>query len=196
MTSIVQITTLLLLQLLISTLMISFPFSTQGFGITIEDEAAQQQLLGLNFGKEKLTHFRIYWHDLVSGPTPSAIQVVAPPRKSPTSFGMVRMIDNPLTESPLLSSNLVGRAQGLYASACQKDVGLLMVMNFAFIQGKYNGSGITVLGRNMVMTEVREMPIIGGTGLFRLARGFVQARTHTFDAPSAIVQYHCFVFHY
>ncbi|KAB1227900.1 Dirigent protein 19 [Morella rubra] len=84
------------------------------------------------------------------------------------------MIDDPLTLGPKLSSKLIGRAQGFYALASQEEVGLLMAMNFAFTEGKYNGSTITVLGRNAVFTKVREMPVIGGSGLFRFATGYVQ----------------------
>lgn len=166
------------------------------FGRIIEDEEAQQ--LGLGLKKEKLSHFKFYWHDIVSGPRPTSVKVVNPPKNSSTSFGLLNMIDNPLTVGPKLSSKLVGRAQGFYASACQKDVGLLMAMNFAFMEGKYNGSTITVLGRNMVFNKVREMPVIGGSGLFRFARGYVQARTNTFNAKNgdATVQYDCYVMHY
>lgn len=41
----------------------------------------------------------------------------------------------------------------------------MMVMNFAFIEGKYNGSTFTILGRNS-MSMVREMAVIRGSGLF------------------------------
>ncbi|KAE9462310.1 hypothetical protein C3L33_05780, partial [Rhododendron williamsianum] len=93
---------------------------------------------------------------------------------------------------------MVGRAQGLYGSASQQGVGLLMVMNFAFIEGKYNGSTITVLGRNMIFSKVREMAVIGGTGLFRFARGYVEARTSTVDLKTgdAVVEYNVYVMHY
>ncbi|EXB87365.1 hypothetical protein L484_016711 [Morus notabilis] len=152
----------------------------------------------LGLGKEKLSHFRFYWHDIVSGPNPSAVVVVQPPTNASTAFGMVRMIDNPMTERPELSSKLIGKAQGFYASAAQQEVGLIMAMNFAFLQGKYNGSTITVLGRNPVFSKVREMPVIGGSGLFRFARGYVQVRTHNFDLNTgdAIVEYTAYVFHY
>ena len=108
------------------------------------------------------------------------------------------MIDNPLTLGPELNSKLVGKAQGFYASASQTEVGLLMAMNFAFIEGKYNGSTITVLGRNPVFDKVREMPVIGGSGLFRFARGYCQASTHWFslDTGDAIVEYNVYVMHY
>ncbi|KAK4408662.1 Dirigent protein 19 [Sesamum angolense] len=160
---------------------------------------ADDFLVELNQSKpvrEKLSHFRVYWHDIMSGRNPTSIQIV----KSPTSdgFGTVNMIDNPLTLGPELSSKLVGKAQGFYALASQGEVGLLMTMNFVFIEGKYNGSTFTVLGRNAVFNKVREMPVIGGSGLFRFARGYVQARTHTFDLKTgdATIEYNVYVMHY
>ncbi|KAH0936349.1 hypothetical protein HID58_013466 [Brassica napus] len=110
-----------------------------------------------------------------------------------TGFGLTRMIDNPLTMAPELSSKMVGRAQGFYAAVSKEEVGLLMAMNFAILEGKYNGSTITVFGRNSVFDKVREMPVIGGSGLFRFARGYVQARTHVFDIKTgnAVVEYNC-----
>uniref|UniRef100_A0A803KLX5 Dirigent protein n=1 Tax=Chenopodium quinoa TaxID=63459 RepID=A0A803KLX5_CHEQI len=80
---------------------LSLPSPTQAtFDRTIEDEEAQ--VLGLNFKKEKLTHFKFYWHDIVGGPRPTSVKVVNPPRKSTTAFGVMNMIDNPLTEGPKL----------------------------------------------------------------------------------------------
>ncbi|KAF8403941.1 hypothetical protein HHK36_012048 [Tetracentron sinense] len=150
--------------------------------------------------KEKLTHFRLFWHDIVIGRNQSAVKVAAGPatNASATMFGAVSIIDDALTEGPELSSKLLGRAQGLYSSASKSEVGLFMAMNFAFMVGKYNGSTITILGRNTVFSKVREMPVIGGSGLFRFARGYAQARTQKFDNKSgnAIVEYNIFILHY
>ncbi|XP_010470284.1 PREDICTED: dirigent protein 19 [Camelina sativa] len=154
----------------------------------------------LHHKKEKLTHFRVYWHDIVSGQDPTSVPIMNPPKNytGATGFGLMRMIDNPLTLAPILSSKMVGRAQGFYAATSKEEIGLLMAMNFAIIDGKYNGSTITVLGRNSVFDKVREMPVIGGSGLFRFARGYVQARTHVFDLKTgnAVVEYNCYVLHY
>ena len=108
------------------------------------------------------------------------------------------MIDDPLTVGPEPGSKLVGKAQGIYASASQEESGLLMVMNFEFSEGKYNGSTLSLLGRNTVFSTVREMPIVGGSGLFRFARGYAQAKTHWFNLTSgdAVVEYNIYVFHY
>lgn len=154
----------------------------------------------IRYRKEKLTHLHFYFHDIVSGRNPTAVQVAraATTTDSPTGFGAVVMIDDPLTASPDPNSELLGRAQGIYASASQNDLGLLMTMNFAFMAGKYNGSTLGILGRNAVFSEVREMPVIGGSGLFRWARGYAQARTHWIDLKTgdAIVEYNVYVMHY
>nr|GME04404.1 dirigent protein 22-like [Ipomoea batatas] len=184
------------LLLTISVLIFSLAFPVTGDDKHVFGKPIPRKTLGLK--KEKLSHFRFYWHDIVSGRNPSSVTVVPPPRNSSTGFGVVNMIDNPLTLRPELSSKMVGKAQGLYASAAQQEVGLLMVMNFAFVEGKYNGSTFTVVGRNAVFHAVREMSVIGGSGLFRFARGYVQARTHSFDLESgdATVQYDAYVMHY
>nr|GLL20515.1 dirigent protein 22-like [Ipomoea trifida] len=99
---------------------------------------------------------------------------------------------------PDASSKLVGRAQGIYTLAAFDEIELLMVLNFAFVEGKYNGSSLSMVGRNAVVFAVREMPVVGGSGLFRFAHGYAQAKTHTYDPKTgdAVVEYNVYVFHY
>lgn len=148
--------------------------------------------------QEKLTLLRVYWHDILSGQNPTAIRIQKPVSNSKTSFGSITMMDNALTSDVPVNSTVVGQAQGIYAGAAQRELGFLMAMNFAFKTGKYNGSTITILGRNTVFSTVREMPVVGGSGIFRLARGYVEARTKWFDQKSgdATVEYNCYVLHY
>ncbi|XP_006353783.1 dirigent protein 21 [Solanum tuberosum] len=150
--------------------------------------------------REKLSHLHFFFHDIVSGKNPTAVKIAeaAVTNRSATGFGLMAMIDDPLTIGPEANSKIVGRAQGMYAQASINDIGLLMVLNFVFVEGKYNGSSLSVLGRNSVMSIVREMPIVGGSGLFRFGRGYVQAKTHTFDFKTgdAVVEYNVYVFHY
>ncbi|CAK8574800.1 unnamed protein product [Lathyrus sativus] len=152
--------------------------------------------LGLNM-KEKLSHFRFYWHDIMSGKNPTSTMLVPPTLNSTTFFGSVHMIDSPMTLGPELSSKLVGKSQGFYASASQEELALFMSLNFVF-EGKYNGSSITILGRNPVFDKVREMAVVGGTGVFRFARGYAQLSTHSFDPETfnAVVEYSVYVLHY
>ncbi|KAK6941960.1 Dirigent protein [Dillenia turbinata] len=179
---------LLVLSPLLATDAIPQPFST----------SLSPKQLGLK--RQKLSHLHFYFHDTVSGREPTAILVAESPASntSKTFFGSVFMMDDPLTLQPDPNSTLVGYAQGIYASADQREVGLLMVLNFVFVDGKYNGSTLSMLGRNPIFDGVREMPIVGGSGLFRFANGYAQARTHTLDSKTAdaIVEYNVFVFHY
>ncbi|CAF2127461.1 unnamed protein product [Brassica napus] len=96
------------------------------------------------------------------------------------------------------NSTVVGHAQGIYAGASRGEIGYLMVLSFAFKTGKYNGSTISVLGRNIVFSKVREMPVVGGSGMFRFASGYVEARTKSFEYKTgeATVEYNCYVVHY
>lgn len=149
--------------------------------------------------EEKQSHFRYYWHDIASGPNPTAITITQAPetKKAPTYFGTVVVIDDALTTGPDMKSKLVGRAQGLYTMTGIEKAELLMAMNFVFTNEEYNGSTISILGHNAVDSPVREMPIVGGTGLFRFARGYVQARTYSFaKTGDAVVEYNIFVNHY
>ncbi|WZY73896.1 hypothetical protein YC2023_006136 [Brassica napus] len=90
-------------------------------------------------------------------------------------------MDCPITTLPNISSNIIGYAQGMTASASQTELGLLMILHFVFTEREYNGSTISILGRNLVFENVREMPVVGGSGLFRFARGYAEGKTFNFD---------------
>ncbi|KAJ4827102.1 hypothetical protein Tsubulata_031687 [Turnera subulata] len=140
------------------------------------------RLLGLDKREQKLTHLHFYFHDILSGPNPTAVTAVPPLSKTSTTwFGSICMLDHKLTAGPQITSKLIGRAQGLYAGTSEQDLTLLMAINIVFLEGAYNGSTITILGRNSVFSKVREMPIIGGTGVFRFATRYVQASTYTYN---------------
>ncbi|XP_006663257.2 dirigent protein 21-like [Oryza brachyantha] len=143
---------------------------------------------------QKETKLRVFWHDVVSGPNATVAQVAEAPTSnaSATGFGTVMVIDDPLTDGPsLTASRLVGRAQGMYVAAGKDTLSLLMAMNFVFVGGEYNGSSVAVFGPNPAERAVREMPVVGGTGVFRFARGYCQAKTRWFNATTgdATVEY-------
>ncbi|CAA7396669.1 unnamed protein product [Spirodela intermedia] len=153
---------------------------------------------GFDFGEEKRTHLHFFFHDVVSGSKPTVVRVagVTSGLRSLNMFGDVMMIDDALTEGPDSTSKLIGRAQGFYAGASQEELALLMAMNYYFVEGDYKGSTLALLGRNSVMSATREMAIIGGSGYFRLARGYAVAKTHSFNVSGdAIVEYNVYVIH-
>ncbi|KAK4401416.1 Dirigent protein 19 [Sesamum angolense] len=142
--------------------------------------------------KEKLTKLHFYFHDIVSGKKPTKTFA------SPTYFGLVSVIDNPLTAGTAPKSQIVGRAQGITAYTSFTDFSLLMTLNLVFTSGEYNGSTLSVVGYNPFTQEYREMPIVGGSGLFRLARGVATAQTAKFNrrTGNAVVEYNVMVLHY
>ncbi|KAL6562965.1 hypothetical protein OROHE_005552 [Orobanche hederae] len=143
---------------------------------------------------EKTTHHHFYFQDKLSSPHPTAVKIIG----DGYSFGTTIMIDDALTQDPEPDSKIIGRAQGTYALAAQDDLALLMVETFSFTEGEYNGSSISMLGRNHVMDVVRKMPIVGGSGLFRLGRGYALAHTVWFDRSTgdASVEYNVILMHF
>ncbi|KAM4079395.1 hypothetical protein ACJW30_09G112700 [Castanea mollissima] len=178
-----------------STLLISFAVFFFSTYVTAETPVFSRNLSPSSLGlkQEKLCHFLFYFHDIITGTKPIAVRVAqaVTTDTSSTSFGAVYVIDDPLTILPDNTSKVVGRAQGIYALAAQSEAALLMLLNLAFTEGN-------VLGRDVVLSTVREVPIIGGSGVFRFARGYAQARTNMFDAKTkyAILEFDVYVLHY
>ncbi|CAN0879157.1 Dirigent protein 7 [Linum grandiflorum] len=128
----------------------------------------------------KLTHIKLYRHNNANATSPNATAVasVPPPlANSPVGFGAISVIDYPMTAGLSPDSPPLGRAQGLYAAASQQKFIFLMAINLAFA----DGSSLVVAGMNEVPLKVRELPIVGGTGVFRLAKGYVLMTTYFFD---------------
>ncbi|KAL3515015.1 hypothetical protein ACH5RR_021917 [Cinchona calisaya] len=107
--------------------------------------------------------------------------------------GEFRLAHGAVTTQTLAGTNtkLVGRARGIYGSAGQTDACLIMLLSYGFVDGIYNSSSFSLLSINQAMNPVREMSIVGGTGLFRLARGYAIAQTYSFELTTgdAIVGY-------
>lgn len=161
-------------------------------------EAVRAWFKNLPHAKQKLAHLHFYFHDTVSGPNVTAVTVAQAniTRPNPTNFGLVRMMDNPLTVGPELGSGTIGRAQGIYGGASFETVDLFMTLNYVFMEGEYNGSTLSVLAHNPIFDRYREMPIVGGTGLFRLARGIATAQTASISGQDAVVEYDVVVLYY
>lgn len=144
-------------------------------------------------GKEVVTNLQFYFHDTLSGKSPSAVRVAQATQtnNSLTLFGALMMVDDPLTEGPEPTSKPLGHARGLYGSAAQTELGLVMILAYCFDDDIYKGSSFSLMSINSAMQPVREMAIVGGTGLFRMARGYAIAQTHWLDPTTgdAIVGY-------
>ncbi|XP_057518025.1 dirigent protein 23-like [Amaranthus tricolor] len=149
---------------------------------------------------ERKTVLQFYFHDIISGDSPTVALIARPIGSNNTdrlAFGTLNMADDPLTISPDPNSKLIGRAQGLFGTASQEGVNFIMGLTCGFVDGIYNGSTVVIFGRNSIMNPVREFPVVGGTGLFRMARGYAVAHTYSFNLTSlnAVVGYNVTIFH-
>ncbi|GMQ10579.1 hypothetical protein CsSME_00053528 [Camellia sinensis var. sinensis] len=141
-------------------------------------------------------------HDTVGGPNHSAVRVAGRYNFTGSNpiasmFGFIYMMDNLLTATLALNSTVMGRAQEIYGMSSQHDeLSLLMTLTYNFITGPYNGSSFSVIGQNPIANEVREMPVVGGTVMFRLAPGYCLAKTYSTNQMDAIIGYHVTLLHY
>ncbi|XP_026390149.1 dirigent protein 1-like [Papaver somniferum] len=150
-------------------------------------------------GMEKMTRLHFYFHDVVTGDNPTAVRIAEArgTKTSSTMFGALYMIDDPLTEGPNPDSGLVGRAQGFYGHSGKDEMSLIMGMSLFFTANeKFNGSSISVFTRNPITHTDREFAIVGGTGYFKFARGYISGKTYRISGPDAIVEYNCTIIHY
>ncbi|CAI9112112.1 OLC1v1012494C1 [Oldenlandia corymbosa var. corymbosa] len=162
--------------------------------------AVESWFKSLPNAREKLTKLHFYFQDQVSGPNPSAVEVARSKltASSPHFFGLTRVFDDPLTVSGSPSSKAIGYGQGIYSCASQHDTSLLFTFNFYFTDGKYDGSTLSLQGRNPLGVKYREMSVVGGSGVFRLARGIAVASTYWANATTqdGIVEFTVYVLHY
>ncbi|XP_016474632.1 dirigent protein 22-like [Nicotiana tabacum] len=169
-------------------------------GLDQSPKGVEKWFKNLPHATEKMTKLHFYFHDTVTAKKPSAIQIAQAniTFQSPTLFGLLRMFDNSMTVQPDPNSKEIGRAEGIYGSASFEDIELLMTLNLVFTKGKYNGRTLSILGHNRIFHEYRELPIVGGSGVFRLARGIATAKTFWASnaTQNAIVEYHVVVLHY
>lgn len=145
--------------------------------------------------QEKVTKLHFYFHRRnTTGVVVAKANMTNPPG---TGFGLVVIKDDPLTLGPELSSTHIGYAQGMSASSSLEDVVLSEQFTFFFTDEVHNGSTLAVLGRNPILHKYREMPVVGGTGVFRLARGVVTYQTYFYNSTSgdASVEADVVVFH-
>ncbi|CAL9158668.1 unnamed protein product [Musa hybrid cultivar] len=152
-------------------------------------------MISSGIAAQKTTHLHFYFHETVRGPDATSI-VVASLHKNSSTFGDIHVFDNALRESADPSSKLIGRAQGLATSSSLTDLSALTAINLVFTAGELNGSTLSLFGRVEGVTGPDDRSIVGGSGLFRLARGFALSRTVNISSTGYIVEFDVYVKHY
>ncbi|CAM0879084.1 unnamed protein product [Alopecurus aequalis] len=121
-----------------------------------------------------LKKIRFYLYETGEDTDKTVFDVLPPLQGGNTTFGIVRMFDNVLRDGPDPSnSTLLGRFQGFIDfTGIGSLPGKQSVVAFVFTSGKYNGSTLVITGIVQMIDGAIERPIVGGTGVFRMARGF------------------------
>ncbi|KAL0429271.1 UNVERIFIED_CONTAM: Dirigent protein 21 [Sesamum radiatum] len=159
-----------------------------------EDEERFKKLLQ---SKEKVAKLHFYIQDALGGSNATVWEVARSQitSTSATSFGQVRVLDDLITAEPDRTSQKLGRAQGLITFSGLEESALNMSLNFYFTSGKYSGSSLCIVGRNPISSKNRELPVVGGTGVFRMARGYSISNTYSYDAATnyGVLEYTVYV---
>ncbi|KAL8518331.1 hypothetical protein ACS0TY_009631 [Phlomoides rotata] len=136
-----------------------------------------------SYRREKTARLRFYIQDALGEPNATVWEVARAEitSSSPFGFGQVRVLDDLITAEPDRNSKKLGRAQGLITFAGLDESALAMNLNFVFTAGEYNGSSLCILGRNPIDSKNRELPVVGGTGVFRMGSGFSISNTYSYD---------------
>lgn len=167
-------------------------------GILDQDpKAVESWIENIGNAKEKTTKLQFYWHETLKGDNPTSLPI-ANASSSPSMFRYTAIGDVPLREGPQPTSKLVGRAQGLVTASDQQELSVLGAYNLEFIEGELNGSTLSLLGRIPLTHTYMEISIVGGSGVFRLARGIVTFAHYYFNLTSGhmITKCNLVVLHY
>ncbi|KQJ88833.1 dirigent protein 20 [Brachypodium distachyon] len=144
----------------------------------------------------RLTHIRMYMHETFAGPNATLIMSVPSPLGGNATFGSVGVLDNELRNGrDRQRSALLGRFQGVFAGAGQVNPpGLVSAINLVFTAGEYRGSTLAMLGPVLAFGVPIERALVGGTGKFRMARGYcVMTFLETTSPVSLVNQLDLFV---
>ncbi|KAB2097497.1 hypothetical protein ES319_A01G174600v1 [Gossypium barbadense] len=151
---------------------------------------------------EKVTNLHFFFHDTLSGKNPSAVLVahgnITGNQKLAAPFSSIYAVDDPLTEGPEPTSEVIGNVLGFWVSSSKVMPTLMAFFDFGFTKGEFNGSSISVFSRNPISETERELAVVGGRGKFRMAKGVAKLKTYFLNvtAGDAIVEYNVTVIHY
>ncbi|CAM0908340.1 unnamed protein product [Alopecurus aequalis] len=132
----------------------------------------------------------LYMHATTSGANATMFVVVPPlAAAGSTPFGAIQLLDHELRDGPdPANSLLLGRFQGIVTYAgLVSPPGMQTAMSFVFTAGKYNGSTLVMVGTILSVTESFERPLVGGTGAFRMSRGYCIISNMTRLTPESSV---------
>ncbi|XP_074561193.1 dirigent protein 2-like [Curcuma longa] len=146
------------------------------------------------------TRLHFFLHEIFAAGDPGATNVAAAGGDDPSAFGYVGVYDDVLREGPDAGSMPIGRAQGLSAEASSLagHVAFLTIFSLVFTGGELNGSSLAVAGRSVVegAAITSERSIVGGTGIFQSATGYLVSRPLTAPAGRFLLEFDAYILHH
>ncbi|KAM3311792.1 hypothetical protein ACQJBY_032042 [Aegilops geniculata] len=162
---------------------------------------------GNKTGGTTTTHLHFYMHDDYTGPRPTAMRVVSGRaistgddatalKTAPRQFGDIVVLNNALTVGPSGGSARVGTAQGWAVRVSEGGIVSDLTLHLVLEAGEHRGSSLTARGRIDMDATVRESVLIGGTGRFRYARGYMLTKNYDYSlATGGVVEIDVYVQH-
>lgn len=156
-------------------------------------------------GGTTTTHLHFYMHDDYTGPRPTAMRVVSGRsvstgdnatvlKTAPRQFGDIVVLNNALTAGPSGGSARVGTAQGWAVRVSEGGIISDLTLRLVLEAGEHRGSSLTARGRIDMDATVRESVLIGGTGRFRYARGYMLTKNYDYSlATGGVVEIDVYV---
>lgn len=138
----------------------------------------------------KATRIRLYIHERFEGANAT---VASPLLRSPlggnATFGEPGVIDDELRAGPHPGSELVGRFQGFFVGTDRAGPSYLSTVTLVFTAGERRGSTLTVQGQYHFDFDgaAVERAVVGGTGEFRMARGYSVMKVVSAPTPQTVV---------
>ncbi|XP_074577835.1 dirigent protein 2-like [Curcuma longa] len=145
------------------------------------------------FAQHHSTHLHFYVLERFYGsPNPTvAFSVILHPESPMEGFGDLGVFDDIILAGLDPSSPIIGQSQGSNANTDFTGHSLT-ITNLVFTAGEYNGSSLMVLGR-FQDGSISDRSIVGGTGQFRLARGYVLSRVVNVTGTTVIFEFDVYV---
>ncbi|KAF0908091.1 hypothetical protein E2562_022932 [Oryza meyeriana var. granulata] len=145
---------------------------------------------------DKLTRIRVYMHETFAGPNATLLAVLHSPLGANETFARVVVLDDELRDGPDWGSSApLGRFQGIIAGTALPGTptAFQSTISLVFTAGEYDGSTLTMVGPVLGFAGAIERALVGGTGAFRLARGYCVMTAVDTTAQSVVYETDLFV---
>ncbi|KAM3355499.1 hypothetical protein ACQJBY_025962 [Aegilops geniculata] len=142
-------------------------------------------------GSKKMTNIRFYLHNTHKVNDPSSVLVAENTNATAHARGLVPfssiyVFDDVLTKGPTSRSKVVGNAQGMYVETGKDGYTILLTIDCEMTDGPFKGSSFVMFSRNEFRKPIREVPVIGGRGAFRMAKGYGLLKTVCVDCINSV----------